>query len=191
MAHNVEYYTYPAKTNTAKINAELQAYASNATWKEGGGGLSSPIRFIDRTLEDYQAAEDFLKQNDNGWYDQLAVKYRQPKAGKTTKKLESLKAKLEEARKERQALNQEVPAKNFKADFVGCRHCKSKLNKAYIETNFCPVCHGDMRADTTLKKLQALSEKIQKLETDIQAEERALTEKYAEIFWLVKIEYHT
>ena len=191
MGHNIQYYSYAASSDTRKIAAEMNEHVQNATWREGGHGLDSPIRFIDRTMADYEEAMEFIKNNDKGWYDQLAVKYRSIPQGKTSKKIEDLKAKLSAARQEHYALNSEIAAKSFKADYVGCRHCGSKINRTYIKSNFCPVCHGDMRSDTTQKKLQTLAAKIKKLEQDLREAEKAFAAKYSEIFWLVKIEYHT
>lgn len=191
MGHNIQYYTYPVNTSKEKIESELQEYAQKATWQEGGGGLHSPIRFVDRIMANYDEAKEFLENNDRGFYDQLAVKFKQIPKGKTTKKIDNLKAKLSSVRQERYTLNSVVAAQSFKADYVGCRHCGSKINRAYIKSNFCPICRGDMRSDTTQKKLKALSDKIEKLEEELQKEERALATKTSDIFWLVKIEYHT
>lgn len=191
MGHDIKYYTYPANANKEQINAELHEYARKATWQEGGSGLCSPIRFIDKTMADYDEAMEYLRSVDRRNYDQLAVKFKRIPKGKTSKKIEELRARLSDVRKERYALDRVIAAQSFKADYVGCRHCGSKINRTYIKSNFCPICHGDMRSDTTQNKLNALSAKIEKLEKELQSEERALAAKSSEVFWLVKIEYHT
>ena len=191
MGHNIKYYSYPASTDTRTINTELDNYARKATWQEGGHGLHSPIRFIDHTLDSYEEAAEYIKNHDKGWYDQLAVKYRTIPNGKTSKKIEELRVKLSDARRDYHTLNSEIAAKSFKADYVGCKHCGSKINRTYIKTNFCPVCQSDMRSETTQKKLQTLKAKIEKIEQELKDAEKAFVQKNAEVFWLVKIEYHT
>lgn len=191
MSHEVEYYTYKESSDLKKICAGIDEHVRHATYREGGHGLINSIRFVDKVMADYDEAMDYIKAYDRGNYDQLAVKFRRIPQGKTTKKIEDLKEKIKTTRHELYELNNEVPAKSFKAEYVGCRHCGSKINRTYIRSNSCPICHGDMRSETILKKLDTLRAKIDKLSTDLQVEERKLAEKYGEIYWLVKIEYHT
>ena len=191
MGHNIEHYSYREGSDLKKIVAGIDEHVRHATYREGGHGLISPIRFVDKVMADYEEAMDYIKQNDRGNYDQLAVKYRKLPQGKTSKKIEDLKEKIKAVRQEYIALNSEIPAKSFKAEYIGCRHCGSKINRTYIKSNSCPICHGDMRSETTMKKLESLRAKIEKLSADLQIEERKLAEKFGEIYWLIKIEYHT
>ena len=69
------------------------------------------------------------------------------------------------------ALNNHVAAKDFKSEFVGCKHCGSKINREYIKSNACPVCRGDMRSDTTQKRLENMRAKVNRLRNDIKDEE--------------------
>lgn len=191
MSHNIQYFTYTERKSTKAISAELDAYVRKATWREGGGGIDGGIRFIDKVMPDYNSAEEFIKANDKGWYDCLAVKYKEVPRGKTTKKLEELQERLKIAHNEYTQLNNYVAAKDFKSEFIGCKNCGSKINREYIKSNACPVCRADMRSETTQKRLEAMRAKVNKLRNDIKDEERKLAEKHGQICWLVKIEYHT
>ena len=191
MSHNIQYFTYTERKSLTAIQNELNDYVKKATWREGGHGLDGNIRFIDKVMPDYQAASDFISQNDKGWYDCLAVKYKEVPRGKSTKKLEELHERLKVADKEYTQLNNYVAAKDFKSEFIGCKNCGSKINREYIKSNACPVCRADMRSETTQKRLEAMRAKVNKLRNDIKDEERKLAEKHGQICWLVKIEYHT
>ena len=50
--------------------------------------------------------------------------------------------------------NQET--KRFTADFISCPHCHSKMNRTYITPPLCPLCQGDMRPETVIKRLASL-----------------------------------
>lgn len=191
MGHNIEHYTYSLKKSKESIQKELDAYARKATWQEGGNDLGQNIRFYDKVMPDYDSAVEFLEQNDRGWYDQLAVKYKEMPRGKSTKKLDELKEKLKVAYSDYEKANTHVVAKDFKSEFIGCKNCGSKINREYIRSNNCPVCHADMRSDTTQKRLESMRAKVNKLRNDIKEEEKKLAEKHGQICWLVKIEYHT
>lgn len=191
MSHNIQYFTFTERKSTKAINTELNEYVRKATWNEGGHGIDGGIRFIDKVLPDYQAACDFIEKNDRGWYDCLAVKFKDTPKDKSTKRLDELKEKLRVAYNEFQEANNKVAAKDFKSEFVGCKNCGSKINREYIRSNSCPVCHADMRSETTQKRLAAMNAKVVKLRNDIKDEERKLAEKHGQICWLVKIEYHT
>ena len=191
MSHNIEHRTYTERKSTKAITEEINSYVKQATWQEGGHGLESGIRFIDKVMPDYQSAMAFLEQNDRGWYDSLAVKYKELPSGKSTKKLDDLKEKLRIAYTEYELENRKVVASDFKSDFIGCKNCGSKIRREYLNSNFCPVCHADMRSDTIKKKLASMNAKVNKLRNDIKEEEKKLAEKHGQICWLVKFEYHT
>ena len=189
--HNINHVVYSINISKEVITKEIDNHVKQETWQEGGHGLIKPIRFIDKVMSDYDTAEQFLRENDDGWYDQLAVKFKDTPRNKSTKKLDELTQKRKETFLEYDQLNRKVAALDFKAIFVSCKHCESKINKAYIKSNRCPICNKDMRSETTLKRLESMKAKLAKIDTDIKAEERKLAEKYGEIKWLVKYEYHT
>ena len=191
MGHQIEYRTYTERKDKKSIESEINLYVKKATWQEGGCGLENGIRFIDKVMPDYQSAMAFLEQNDRGWYDCLAVKYKELPSGKSTKKLDDLKEKLRIAYTEYELENRKVVASDFKSDFIGCKNCGSKIRREYLNSNFCPVCHADMRSDTIKKKLASMNAKVNKLRNDIKEEEKKLAEKSGQICWLVKFEYHS
>ena len=191
MSHNIEHRTYTERKDKKAIESEINQYVRKATWQEGGHGLESGIRFIDKVMPDYQSAMAFLEQNDRGWYDCLAVKYKELPSGKSTKKLDDLKEKLRIAYTEYELENRKVVASDFKSDFIGCKNCGSKIRREYLNSNFCPVCQAVMRSDTIIKKLAAMNAIVNKLRNDIKEEEKRLAEKSGQICWLVKFEYHT
>lgn len=194
MSHNIEYYSYPVTKKQTAIESELQAYARKATWQEGGGGLYRSIRWHDETCDDYESAKDFLSRHDKGWYDQLAVKFRHFDKPISSKRLSDLKAKESETRQKLRDLESKVAFTEFKSQYISCKKCGSKLNKDYIKKNFCALCGHDMRSDTTKNAIARLTEKVKSLEKDVREEEKKLAvkrAKEAQVYWLVKIEYHT
>lgn len=194
MAHNIEYYTYPVTKKQSAIASELQSYAERKTYEEGGGGLPHSIRWLDHVCDDYESAKAFIERNDKGWYDQLAVKYKQFDKPITSKKLTELEAKLNDTKKNLRELESKVAFTEFKAQYISCKKCGSKLNKDYIKRNNCVVCGYDMRSDTTKNAIARLTEKVKALENAVREEARKVAvkkAKEAKEYWLVKIEYHT
>ena len=196
MGHAIEHFTFPEKTSKGLISAELNERVSAASWEEGGSGLDSPIRWIDKVLPDYESALAYIQEIDRGWYDQIAVKFKQSEPVKPTKKLQEMNIKLRELQQEYEMASRKVVAADFKSDFVGCKNCGSKINREYIKSNACPVCKYDMRSDTIKSNLTRMKERITKLRNEIKEEENKLRakqvnkEKKAPVYWLVKIEYH-
>lgn len=190
--HNIERYTYPENCNKKKVESELSTHVAHQTYQEGGHGLDSPIRWLNmEPLPDYDAAVAAIESHDRGWYDQLAVRYRELPKNVSNKKIEELKNKAAEVYQTLMQLDKKVAVKDFKAQLVTCKKCGSKLNKDFLNSNFCPLCRTDMRSDTTQKRLAALRQKHQELLDAIRTEKAALAAKKGEVKWLVKIEYHT
>jgi len=191
MSHNINYYTFPKNCNKRDVEDGINEEVCHKTYEEGGHGLYGPIRWIDSTVyPDYQAAHDAIDRLDRGNYDQLAVLYRTMPKGATSKKRDELRIRIADTSAKHNALDREIAARSFKAQYVGCKGCNSKLNREYITSNRCPVCGIDMRSDTTLARLAGYKEKLEKLNEELRKEEQKLAAK-GEVKWLVKIEYHT
>ena len=152
------------------------------------------IRWYEEVCADYDTAVEFLRSHDKGWYDQLAVKYKHFDKPLTSNKLAELEAQRRDTRTKLRELESKVAFKDFKAQYISCKQCGSKLNKDYIKRNICVVCGYDMRSDTTKNAIARLAEKVRTLEKAIREEEKKLAQKKAKEakdYWLVKIEYHT
>lgn len=188
MGHAIEFFSFPEKTNRKEMIGEINHYLN-----EEGAYLYNSIKFIDKTLPDYDSAVDYISSIDNGNYNQLAVKFVHfDMKTMTSKRLVDLESKYKEAQNNLRVFASKVVAKDFKSELVGCRHCGSKINKKYLGSNYCPVCRGDMRSDTLLGRQKAMEEKVKKLEEQIRQERINLAnkKKSKDIWWVIKIEYH-
>ena len=67
--------------------------------------------------------------------------------------IEAEKRKYEEYEREHSVLA-------FKAAYVSCTKCGSKLNREYLKSDTCPICRTDMRSDTTQSILARYFKKI-------------------------------
>lgn len=187
--HNIEYYTFQENVKRDYVQKKLDARVRLETVQEGGHGIE-PIRWLDKEpiCKDYDSAQELIAKRDRKWYDQLAVRYYEPERGFNDKKLEELHRKTAvalTAYREKDC----VWAKGLKAEFVGCKKCGSKIKREYINTNRCPVCHAELRPETTLNAVKAAETKWKKA----QAAENSyrLDHSKKSVMWMVKIEYHT
>ena len=188
--HNIEYFTYDENIKRDWVQSELDHYAACEGYLEGCKGLSGKIRWLD-TLDifaDYDSAQKAIEAQDKGWYDQLAVRYYEPKRGFTNKRLEELRKKEIDAL---DAYHQKdgVWAKTLKAEYIGCKTCGSKLKRKLIQTNRCPVCHNDLRPDSVLARVNAAEYRWKKAQATCNS--YILDHAQKVVKWLVKIEYHT
>lgn len=181
--------------DTEKAKKECEADWNEYAKKEGSR-LNNHIRWENPICKDYDEAMEYIEQHDNGWYDQLAVRfYEYPEI--KNKAYDNLKERLKKANEKYIALKNKIHYMGVKSKFVSCRTCESKLNSEYFGTslkNICPICHKDIRPLTTLETLENYKKNVEKLEKEIKAEEDKLNLKMknkATVKWLVKIEYHT
>lgn len=72
MSHIIDYTSYPISTEKGEIYCDIIQYVE----ERSPSGLYRPIRWIDETLENYAEAEDYIKDHDDGHYDNLAVMYK-------------------------------------------------------------------------------------------------------------------
>lgn len=193
--HNIHYSTYPEKVNKKSVQKEWDNVAAHEDYLEGATGLPGDIRWIDKTLDDYDEAMKYIEEKDSGWYDQLAVKYLEyPKNLKKTKKHETLETRLKEEMTKLNELQGKIHYADTKSTYVGCKKCGSRINTTYLRANYCPVCREDLRPESTLQRIEGYKEKIKDLQKQLKQEEKKLNEKNrkaATVMWLVKVEYHT
>ena len=192
--HNKRYEIYNENVNKKKIQTYWDEYAAREDWQEGCSGLSQDIRWIDYVCEDYDAAYKYIENHDRGWYDQLAIKFKEYPELKYSKKYETLLNRLKEIQKRLDDLENKIHYARVTSKFVGCKKCGSKIASAYIKSNYCPICRLDLRPTTILEKIKGYKEKISQLKKELEEEKHKMKkkiEKQATIKWLVKIEYHT
>lgn len=198
MGHSIECYDFDVKVDKRTIENEMNQRA-----REEGNyhhDLGSPIRWLPGICEDREQAYERIRSNDTGWYDQLAVQYKAYPPAKLgeSKTIATLRERIEKEKAKYADYEKAHSIKTFKAEFVGCPHCGSKLKKELMKTEVCPLCRTDLRSKTTLDTLARYASNIEELEKSLKkaiAEEtrkqNKKNEKAVKIKWLVKIEYHT
>lgn len=198
MGHCIEYFDFDIKVDKETIEREMNQRA-----REDGdyhNGLNAPIRWLTGICEDREQAYERIQSNDKGWYDQLAVQYKAYPPAKLgeSKAIANLRERIAKEKAKYADYEKAHSIKTFKAEFVGCPHCGSKLKKELMRSEMCPLCRTDLRSKTTLDTLARYMNNIKELEKTLQkaiTEEtrklNAKNEKVAKVKWLVKIEYHT
>ena len=115
----------------------------------------------------------------------VAVKYKigiepSPKIITLSEKLEKKKILLENYKKEIK--------EKFKAEFLTCKNCKSRLNMKYVKNYNCPLCNEELRNATLLQKLKKTEILVENLKRKLEFE----TRKYNSHFtggeqWIVRV----
>ena len=194
MGHEVKHFTYPENVNKTRVQRDLDNYAAHEDWQEGCRGLNGSIRWNDHVCANYEEAEAYIESHDKGRYGQLAVKYREYEKIEPTKNLLSLKERLDKEREKKAEYTAAHSVSAFKAEFVGCPDCGSKLKKTLLKSENCPLCRAELRGKTTVDTIARYEANIRDLQKQIKEEEKKMEEKNlkkSKIKWLVKIEYHT
>lgn len=76
MAHNISYLDYHCSCSQRQIQKRLDDFVACEDYKEGATGLPRPIRWIDHLCKNRDEALGYIESRDKGWYDCLAVKYK-------------------------------------------------------------------------------------------------------------------
>lgn len=197
MGHNIVYFEYPENVDKTKVVNELEIYVSHEAWQEGGH--LGQIRWLPGPLcESRDDAEKYIEAHDKGWYDCLAVRYREADYSKPTKTYTALLARQKKAEIRYNKLFERSYPETVTSTYIGCKECGSRLNRSYlinrhtlISPNFCPVCGSDLRPASTLKSIKNAKKAMTVINKKLQDEICRMAKHSGEIMWLVKIEYHT
>lgn len=193
MGHCVNFDVFPIKQSKQSIFEEVDSIAENES--DGGVGLGSRIRWYDNEIQNsYEEAKAFIEEHDKGWYDQLAVPFRQAQQeGLTTKKTIDLKRRISELDKAYCEKDKKIHYANVKSKTISCKTCESKISVAYLRSNACPVCQGELRPESVMNDLKNKQAKLDELRHKLKEEEKRLATKSvknANLMWLVKTEFH-
>lgn len=195
MSHNIDHWDRPENVNKKAFEADINDYVRQHTRGEGGHGLDSPIRWIDHVCDNREDAMEYIRSHDRGWYDQLAVKYYDYPKLEPSKTMLGLQERLKAEYEKRAAYAAAHAVSTFKAEYIGCPECGSKLKRTLLKgSNRCPLCGTELRSKTTMETLQRYDANIKDLQARIKDEERKMQEKMrkqAKVMWLIKTEYHT
>ena len=146
------------------------------------------VAFKREPLDSYKEAEEFLYHSPEAdryyrKYD-TAVRFLDYSCIAPTKKMLDLKRRLDETVQKKTDYAEKHSVKNFKADFVGCPGCGSKIARRFIHADKCPLCHKDLRSETTIKTINGYDEKIKEL-GKLYDEAEKKNKKKAKVMWAV------
>lgn len=185
--HNIIHWTYPETTSISKIENEVVNYVHSHGDRYG----TEKIEILStKPFDNREQAETYILEMDKNFYGGYAVKFYDYSKTKNTKKIDELNAKLDETFKKRDEYISTHHVKDFKASFIGCAKCGSKLSRQHLICDKCPVCHNDLRAESTLERISSFAKRIKEYQEKITQETQKQKDK-AEIKWLVKFEYHS
>lgn len=72
--HEIRHLTFSSRTTPKGITDRCNRIAKQNS--DSGCGLYNGIRFTDKVFSNYALAINWINNNDNGWYNNLAVKYK-------------------------------------------------------------------------------------------------------------------
>lgn len=76
MAHHIRHLDYHCSCSQRQVQKKLDNFVALEDYEEGATGLPQPIRWIDHTCKNRDEALEYIEARDRGWYDCLAVKYK-------------------------------------------------------------------------------------------------------------------
>lgn len=164
---------FDAKASSSYIRAELHDAAKDDVPRRLDVRINPFRRFDEKVFASREDAYAFVSGKDTRDYTYV-VPFYSSEGIKETAKLKGLRARLAAAQTKKDDYERAHSVLSFKAEYVGCPNCASKLRKKFLSGDKCPVCRADMRSETTLNTLKRYSENIRKLNGEIRAEEDKL-----------------
>ena len=188
MPHDILYRTLPGTYTLKQVADFVDEYVKGHGDRSGTNVVRCPNHMA--LLPNYEKAYDYICSVDRGDYDGIAVQYADFSHIKGGAKIDELRKKVAEISKKKMEFIEAHSPKAQKAAFIGCSECGSKLNREKLSGYVCPVCRTDLRAPSTLERIDAFNRRIAEYNKKIAAE-RSKDQKKAKIMWLVKFECHT
>ena len=194
MGHQIYKESFPLNCDKKKVQEYFDSIARHEDYFEGASGLPASIRWLnDVVLENKESAEKWIEDNENPWYDQLAVKYHEYPELKLSAKYKTLQDRLSSLQKSYKELSSKFHFSNAKSEFIGCKSCGSRIRRKHLKGNYCPVCGKDLRPISILERIKKAKEKYERLQAALEEEKRQMEKKQiknSKLMYLVKVEFH-
>lgn len=197
MGHLTFSEVVPIKTAASKIVSTLASRGSNewqgerrCTMDEIIGAMN--VVFDKHVCSSYEEAREWADKDDKHYWGEYikAVPFCDVKS----KKLDDLDRRIRETAEKKKSYITTHRVGDFKAEFIGCPSCKSKIARYYFEKkklcsaqDLCPVCHADMASETTKKTLKGYDEKIKSLQKEKEALQKKLADKPTHYYCMCEV----
>jgi len=188
-------FEFPEKTSKSEMAIEIfECLETDRGYYEP---VSQPLVLKNITFESRDDAEEYLRYSDearrHSRRNDFGVKFKAYPKAKPTVKMKDMERRIAELDVKYDEYAKAHAISTFKAEFVSCPNCKSKLRKNLLKSDVCPLCHADMRSTTTIDTLMRYRDKQKELRKLLEAEKKKQQKKAAdkaEIMWLVKAELY-
>ena len=188
MGFKIEYHTINADATDKQI-FNLAKYAYDPQETSSYHGNLTIHR--NKTYDSREEAEKAIKRLDTGFCSDHAVLFYQHEQGKPTAQMKSISDQIVKLNQRYNEYLKNHDVKNFKASFIGCPKCQSKIAKSYIKNSICPVCFSSFKSTSTIEEEKKMSARIRELQQKYHDLSEANNKKMpAKKMFLVKIEWH-
>ena len=152
-------------TSHVRHNADLEEFPH----------MKSRNRIIVKDTEvfaSFDDAEEYAESISNEWRRKhnICLPFKDTAESKETKKIVELKDRIRQTYEKRDSYIESHHVKSFKAAFIGCQCCGSKINREYLRNDHCPICRAELRSETVIKTIKSYDCKILNMEKKFQEE---------------------
>lgn len=142
-------------------NADLEEFPNM-------GNRLNPIKVKELTELPCSFEEAEEKADEYSWNRNysIVIPFLDVQKVKETSKMKKIKERIEAEEKKYEEYAAKHSVLTFKAAYISCPMCGSKLNREYLKNDMCPICRADMRSDTTQKTLARYTERIRELKNE-------------------------
>lgn len=193
MSWAADVLTFNEKTKRTEMEYEIENSLNHMR------GYMKPVHLPLKLLYDvpvqldYESAESMLSAlyTEYGRKCNYGIRYYENEDIKETKKLQILRVRISDVENKIKEYSGKHSVMAFKAEYIGCPGCGSKLKKNLLKTEVCPLCKTDMRSATTKDTLCKYNEKLKDLKKQAKEEEKKLKQKKqksADVMWIIHAE---
>lgn len=192
MSHVVDYWTSEKKEDIGCLASEFALYNVNRM-EDPSGSYHGDLEILENHIYDnYDKALEAAKkiEKKRGVYRDFAIPFYESIQQKPTKQMLNLNTRAQKMEEDMEEYQKKMSIHNLKAKFITCRNCSSKLSKDFLNnSNRCPVCGADLRAEYIVKRLDKYKKDIANLYKQYNDLNNKRSKK-GKVKWLVKLEVH-
>ena len=192
MGHAIQFYSCSKRSEIMDIANDFAFYNTDRGENPTGHYHGNMTIHDNIICDSYDAACNKIRELDRGFYDDHAVQYYDKSEIKPTKAEIALQERRNAQLMKKKEYIEEHSVTKLKSQLISCPQCSSKINVHYNgwgNSNFCPVCRKDLRAQYILDRIKKFDSDIEDLDQKLYDAEKNRKGK-CPIRWCLKVEVH-
>jgi len=153
----------PAIKTQWDADVEHSQYMDGVSYSGSIGMLTDSLNFVSvPPFNSLNEATVYIEDNHSKFDNPMAVPFNLKSAKEVPAYVKKAEKKYNDTERDIRRIEDKLKREFFeaKSKFVGCKKCKSKISRTFLNSTFCPICNQTLLSDTNTRRIEKGKQKV-------------------------------